>query len=143
MRKSSAAVAAAALAASFGVASAAQAADTTIIRLGATGNLSATHNIVRVHARVTCSPDTTDAHLSGTLTEVTHGNVQKASAAADVYNGVECTGDPEWVTLAIRRPTGGFKWDRGPARLSDVTFSTTDPSGSDQDFAKGRTIKVV
>jgi hypothetical protein len=117
-------------------------ADNAIIAIGKNATRSATSKIVYVRATVTCSEDTTDAYLSGTVTQVTHGSVQSATGYVAGINAFECSGEEETVWLPVRRPTGGYKWVAGSARVSNLSFTTTDPTGSWTDTAKGRTVTV-
>ena len=117
-------------------------ADNAIINIGRNGTLSSTHKIAYVPVKVSCSEDTVSGSISGYLTQVTHGSVQTAYASIDAMNAVECTGEEEWVNLPVRRPTGGYKWVTGAARAYNVTFTSTDPSGTFSDTAKGRTVMM-
>lgn len=113
----------------------------TIIKIGKFGQLSRTHNIAWIKVKVTCSPDVTDAVLKGTLLQVTHGNAQENTGVLAAFNAFECSGNEEWVFLPIRRPTGGFKWVTGAARVFDLDFATEDPgNGWTHDEASGRTV---
>jgi len=118
-------------------------ADSTIIQVNKTDTRSATHRIVNVGVWVTCSDDTTSASLSATVTQVTAGGTQTASGALISLGAFECTGDEELVFVPVRRPTGGFNWVAGSARVSNVVFVTDDPNpGVNIDIAKGRTVTV-
>jgi hypothetical protein len=113
----------------------------TIIKIGKYGQLSKTHNIAWIKVKVTCSPDVTDAVLEGTLFQVTHGNAQFNTGTLAAFNAFECNGREEWVWLPIRRPTGGFAWVKGAARVYDLDFATEDPeNGWTHDHASGRTV---
>lgn len=135
------AVTATSLVASMGVMPAAQA-DNSIIHIGKYGDRSASHRIAYVKTTVTCSEDTVDARLTATLTQVTSGGTQVATGQVTSLGAFECSGEEEIVWLPVRRPTGGFKWVAGSARVSNFEFVTTDPSGTFTDTAKGRTIMV-
>jgi len=116
-------------------------AESTLIKVGKYGALSSTHNIAWIKLKVTCSPDTTFAAADLDLTQVTHGTVQTTyDASVTLSNSVECSGDEEVVFIPVRRPTGGFKWVKGAARVSDVNFYTSDPSGDFSDHLSGRTV---
>lgn len=115
----------------------------TIIKIGKHGQLSRTHNIAWIKIKVTCSPDVEDAFLKGTLAQVTHGNAQFNTATVAAFNAFECNGREEWVWLPVRRPTGGFAWVRGHARVFDVVFATEDPgNGWTYDHISGRTVTL-
>ncbi len=115
----------------------------TIIKIGKYGMLSKSHNIAWIKVKVTCSPDVTDARLEGTLAQVTKGNAQENTGVLAAYNAFECSGNPEWVYLPVRRPTGGFHWVKGRARVFDFTFATEDPgNGWTYDRASGRTVHL-
>lgn len=117
-------------------------AESTLIKIGKYGELSSTHNIAYIKLRVTCSPDTTSAEADLYLTQVTHGTVQTQEAAVSFYNSVECSGNEEWVWIPVRRPTGGYKWVKGAARVSDVNIVTEDPSGDFYSHLDGRTVHL-
>ncbi|MGZ6794749.1 MAG: hypothetical protein ACXVEU_03760 [Nocardioidaceae bacterium] len=142
MRKKSLAVAGVTALVSVGMTTAAFG-ESNIISIKKFAHLSASHRIVFVGARVVCSPDTTSADLSVTLTEVTHGNVQSNTGEVANLNSFECSGNTETVLIPVRRPSGGFNWVRGKARASDLYFTTDDPSGTFTDHASGRTVTVV
>ncbi|NYD42494.1 hypothetical protein [Nocardioides panaciterrulae] len=113
----------------------------TIIKIAKHGLLSKSRNIAWIKVKVTCSPDVTDARLEGTLAQVTHGNAQENTGVLAAYNAFECNGNEEWVYLPVRRPTGGFHWVKGAARVFDFVFATEDPAnGWTYDHASGRTI---
>ena len=115
-------------------------ASSTIIKIGKNADLSASHKIAWVRAKVTCSEDTTSALLSARLTQVTVGGFQSARGTVASLDAFECSGDEERVYVPVRRPTGGFKWEKGAARVSRLVFATEDPSGTFWDIIKGRTI---
>lgn len=117
-------------------------AQSNLIHIGKKADRSASHLRVFVRVRVECSPDTTDATLSGTLTQVTAGGTQTNSGTIVGVSSFECTGGEERVLLPVRRPVGGFAWRHGTARVSDVCFTTTDPTGTYEDRLSGRTILV-
>jgi hypothetical protein len=117
-------------------------ADSTIIKIGKNGDLSASHKIAWVRAKVTCSEDTTDALLKARLAQVTVGGFQSAWGLVASIGAFECSGDEETVYVPVRRPTGGFKWEKGRARVSDLVFATRDPSDEFWDHASGRTIRL-
>ena len=113
----------------------------TIIKIGHFGELSKSHRLAFIKIKVTCSPDVTDARLEGTLAQVTAGNAQVNTGVVAAYNAFECRGRGEWVWLPVRRPTGGFNWVKGRARVFDVVFATEDPAnGWTYDHASGRTV---
>jgi hypothetical protein len=104
---------------------------------------SATHRIAYVKITVECSDDTDSAALSVRLTQVTPaGTVQQATGAQTNIGGFECTGDPESVTVAVRRPTGGYNWQAGTAVADHAVFVTHDPSGTYFSSASRRTVTV-
>ncbi len=117
-------------------------ADSTIVTIKKKGHLSNTHKIAWVKAKVTCSEDTTSARLTATLQQVTVGGAQQQTAQITGVNAFECSGEEETVYLSMRRPTGGFKWEKGKARVVDFVFETADPSGNYRDVHRGRTIRL-
>jgi hypothetical protein len=125
----------------IGLAGAASA-ESNLVHIGKKADRSASHVRVFVRVRVECSPDTTDATLTGTLTQVTNGGTQSNTGTVVGVSSFECTGAEERVLLPVRRPTGGFNWRHGDARVSDVCFTTTDPTGTYSDQLSGRTITV-
>lgn len=125
----------------IGLAGAASA-QSNLVSVGKYANRSASHVRVFVRVWVTCSPDTTSATLTGTLTQVTSGGTQTNTGTRIGIDTFECNGEEERVRLAVRRPTGGFLWRAGAARVSDVCFTTEDPSGTYEDRLSGRTITV-
>lgn len=118
-------------------------AQSNLVHIGKKANRSASHLRVFVRVRVECSPDTTDATLTGELTQVTAGGTQSNTGTVVGVSSFECTGSEERVLLPVRRPTGGFDWRRGAARVSNVCFTTTDPTGTYSDRLSGRTITVL
>ena len=113
----------------------------TLIKVGHYGMLSSSHKLAFIKFKVTCSPDVTDAKLSATLVQVTGGNVQANTGVLAAYNAFECDGTGEWVWLSIRRPTGGFNWVKGKARVFHATFATEDPeNGWTTSTVPGRTV---
>jgi hypothetical protein len=70
------------------------------------------------------------------------GGTQYAWGAVAYIGAFECSGVEETVYVPVRRPTGGFKWEEGRARVSCLVFATADPSGKFYDEAKGRTINL-
>lgn len=117
-------------------------ADSTIVKIKKRGHLSDSYKIAYVKGTVTCSEDTTSARLTATLTQVTVGGTQTQTAQVTHINAFECDGEEETVWLAMRRPTGGFKWEKGKARVTDFVFETQDPSGTYSDSASGRTVRL-
>ncbi|MBM7509194.1 putative salt-induced outer membrane protein YdiY [Nocardioides salarius] len=117
-------------------------ADSTIIQINKKGSISSSGKIAYVAVWVTCSEDTTSAELTATLTQVTTGGTQTATARVASLSAFECTGEEEKFYLPVRRPTGGYKWSEGKARVTDFHFTTADPSGVYSDTAKGRTVKL-
>ncbi|MEP7737897.1 hypothetical protein ABKW28_09620 [Nocardioides sp. 31GB23] len=117
-------------------------ADSTIVKIKKRAHLSDSSKIAYVKATVTCSEDTTSARLTATLTQVTVGGTQTQTAQVSHFNAFECDGEEETVWIAMRRPTGGFKWEAGKARVTDFVFETADPSGHYSDVAKGRTVRL-
>jgi hypothetical protein len=118
-------------------------AESTIVKIGKNGDLSASHKIAWVRAKVTCSEDVTDAYLQATLYQVTVGNAQVATGSVESIGAFECSGREEVVYVPVRRPVGGFKWEEGRARVQCLIFETWDPgNGYDYDKAKGRTINL-
>ncbi|ANH36779.1 hypothetical protein I601_0326 [Nocardioides dokdonensis FR1436] len=143
MRKSIQLIAAATSVASLGLITMPAAhADNAIISIKKKGELSSSNKIAWVKAKVTCSEDTTSGELQATLTQVTRGGTQTSTGYIYAYSAFECTGDEEKVYIPVRRPTGGFKWVKGQARVTNVTFTSYDPSGSFTDTAKGRTVTL-
>lgn len=126
----------------IGLAGAASA-ESNLVHIGKKAVRSDSHLRVFVRVRVECSPDTTDAYLSGDLTQVTAGGTQSNTGTVASMSAFECTGEEERVLLPVRRPTGGFNWRVGDARVSNVCFTTTDPTGTYSDQLSGRTISVV
>lgn len=117
-------------------------ADSTIVTIKKKGHLSSSHKIATVKAKVTCSEDTTSARLTATLAQVTVGGAQTQTAQITALNAFECNGEEETVYLHMRRPTGGFKWEKGKARVIDFEFITQDPSGTYTDTHRGRTVRL-
>jgi hypothetical protein len=117
-------------------------ASSTIIKVGKHGELSASHKIAWVRAKVVCTEDTTSAILSARLTQVTVGGFQSARGTVASLGAFECAGNEEVVYVPVRRPTGGFKWEKGTARVSRLVFATEDPTGDFWDIIKGRTIHL-
>jgi hypothetical protein len=117
-------------------------AESTLIKIGKYGQLSATQKVAFIKIKLTCSEDTTSIAADLTLTQVTAGTVQTAYAAVSLYNAVECSGSEEVAYLPVRRPTGGFKWLPGTARVSDVNLYTEDPSGDFSSHLDGRTVTL-
>lgn len=131
----------AAAALTLGLAGAASA-QSNLVHIGKHADRSSSHLRVFVRVRVTCSQDTTSAFLSGELTQVTNGGTQTNNGFVAGVNSFECNGSEERVLLPIRIPTGGYNWRAGAARVSNVCFTTEDPSGSYSDTLSGRTIIV-
>lgn len=117
-------------------------ADSTIVTIKKRGHLSDSHKIAWVKAKVTCSEDTTSARLTATLQQVTVGGAQTQTAQVTALNAFECNGEEETIYLSMRRPTGGYKWEKGKARVVDFEFVTQDPSGTYSDTHHGRTIRL-
>ena len=142
MRKSVQLLAAATSIASLGLMTVPANADNSIIKIGKKGQLSSSQKIAYVKAKVVCSEDTTSAAFEVTLTQVTSGGTQTATSTVYAWNAFECTGEEEKFWVPVRRPTGGYKWVTGAARVTDLRFYSEDPSGGFHDTAKGRTIKI-
>jgi hypothetical protein len=117
-------------------------ADNTAISIGKNATRSASHRIVFVKTTVTCSEDTTDAALQVSVTQTTPGGTQTGTGTVVSLGAFECSGDEEIVMVPVRRPTGGFAWQAGAARASNLTFVTQDPSGVFTSTLSGRTINV-
>jgi len=118
-------------------------AESTLIKVGKYGALSASHNVAFIKLKLTCSPDTTYAEADLTLTQVTHGTVQTQDAMVTLTNALECSGNEEVVFIPVRRKTGGFAWVKGAARVSDVNFNTEDPgddNANNHSHLSGRTV---
>lgn len=142
MRKSVQLVAAATSIASLGLMTLPAQADNAIIQIKKRAYMSSSAKLAYVQAKVTCSEDTTSAALSVTLTQTTVGGTQTATGSVTSIGAFECDGSEETVWIPVRRPTGGFKWEKGAARASNYQFVTADPSGTYTDTAKGRTVKL-
>lgn len=135
---------------------AAAVASTAVIGLGATAAFaqsnaefiqknverSTSHRIAYVKIWVTCSDDTDSAALSVRLTQINSGGVQQATGSVTSIGAFECTGEPENVTVPVRRPVGGFNWVAGSARADHALFITHDPSGTYFSTASPRTVTV-
>lgn len=118
-------------------------ADSTIITVKKRGNLSDSHKIAYVKVKVTCSEDTASAQLTATLAQVTVGGAQTQTAQVTSINAFECDGTEETKWLSMRRPSGGFNWEKGKARVIDFTFTTQDVAGTTySDTHRGRTITL-
>ncbi|WP_341229770.1 hypothetical protein [Nocardioides salarius] len=143
MRKTIQLLAAATSIASLGLMTVPANADNAIIQINKKGDRSASAKIAYVAVWVTCSEDTTSAELVATLTQVTSGGTQTATASVTSLSAFECSGEEELFLMPVRRPTGGFKWVKGKARVTDFHFTTADPSGVYTDTAKGRTVKLM
>jgi hypothetical protein len=111
----------------------------TLIKVGKYGALSATHNVAYIKLKLTCSPDTTFAQVDFDLHQVTAGGPQDQHVDVSLTNSIECTGNEEAVWISVRRPTGGFKWVKGAARVSDVDFYTDAPEPT-HSHLDGRTV---
>src|SRR5215831_4428060 len=104
---------------------------------------SATHRIAYVKMTVECSDDTDSAVLSVRLTQVTPaGTVQQATGTVASIGAFECSGDPEQVTVPVRRPVGGFSWQAGAAVADHGVFATHDPSGNYLSFVPKTTVTI-
>ena len=124
-----------------GAASAASTSD--IIKIGKYGELSASHKIAWVKVKVICTEDTVSAEASASLSQVTHGSLQSNTGTVSADNAFECSGDEEVVYIPVRRPTNGFKWVKGAARVNYVTFETWGPDGANEfNELGGRTIHL-
>lgn len=118
-------------------------ADNTAISIEKNATRSASHKIMFVKATVVCSEDTTSAWLSANVQQTNPaGGTQYASSAVLSLGAFECTGDEELVTIPVRRPTGGYAWQRGTAAVRNVVFKTWDPSGHYFSYLKARTVNV-
>ena len=119
-------------------------ADNTAVLISKHATRSPSHLRLFVKVRVVCSPDTTDAILSGYADQTNPaGDTQEGYGAVIGISSFECTGEEENVILPIRRPTGGFNWRAGEAAVHDVCFFTSDPSGEFSSTLKGRTVSVT
>jgi hypothetical protein len=118
-------------------------ADSSAIKIGRYADRSATHLRVFVRVRVVCSPDTTDAWLSGEVEQTNPaGDTQYGEGALLSLSSFECSGAEERVLLPVRIPTGGYTWRAGAAAVRNICFTTTDPSGTYESFLKARTITI-
>ena len=116
-------------------------AESTLIKIGKYGELSATHNIAWIKLKVTCSPDTTSAEADLYLTQVTHGTVQTQEAAVSFYNSVECSGNEEcrldpgppahrWVQVGQGRRSGLRRQHRHRGPVGRLLQPPRRPHGS-------------
>jgi hypothetical protein len=117
-------------------------ADSTLIKIGKYGQLSAHHKVAFIKLKLTCSPDTTDAEVSLSLSQVTSGSAQTAYSTVSFYNAVECTSREEAVWIPVRRNAGDFNWIPGKARVGHVELTTTDPQGDHYSDLHGRTVTL-
>jgi hypothetical protein len=118
-------------------------ADNTAVSIEKTATRSASGLIMNVKATVVCSPDTTSAFVSATVSQTnTAGGTQTATSKVVSLGAIECSGNEELITIPVRRPTGGYNWQKGTAAVKNVVFRTWDPSGSYVAFLKARTVTV-
>ena len=118
-------------------------ADNTAVSIEKIATRSVTGKLIYVRATVVCSEDTTSALLSAQVSQTnTAGGTQTATSAVLSLDAFECTGDEEVVKIPVRRPTGGYNWQRGTAAVRNVVFKTHDPSGTYFAFLKARTVIV-
>src|SRR3954447_11606039 len=93
-------------------------ADNTAIQIEKQATRSATGKILNVRATVVCSEDTTSAKVSVYVEQTNPaGGTQAAWSKVISLDAFECTGDEQIVTIPVRRPTGGYKWQRGTAAV--------------------------
>lgn len=117
--------------------------DNSAISIEKAAARSASGKILNVRATVVCSDETTDAYLSAQVQQTNPaGGTQYATSKVVAIGAFECTGDEEIVTIPVRRPTGGYNWQKGTAAVRNVVFTTTDPSGTYTSFLKSRTVTV-
>ena len=113
-----------------------------IIKIGKYGELSKSHKIAWVRIKVVCSEDVTSAILAADLTQVVAGAVQRSTGVVASIDAFECSGEEEIVYVPVRRPTDGFKWVKGTARVNEVRFDTWSPTAYDENELAGRTITL-
>lgn len=118
-------------------------ADNSAISIEKAATRSASGKIINVRATVVCSDDTYSASVSAQVMQTNPaGGTQVASSAVISLGAFECTGNEEIITIPVRRPVGGYNWQKGTAAVRNVVFCTTDPSGTYFAFLKARTVTV-